>query len=125
MTKRWTIIATALLLVSCETPLRSVHAQAEHGTAWQCGRDYIELDSYNYGYIWYNKKGPYGEGQETFIWQPGRSREAEILAKRPPWRNGILYYRSGGGYGRCTKKPTVPPLPRPRPASAKADKELT
>jgi hypothetical protein len=70
--------------------------ESKVGTAWQCGRDYLEVTYFGLGgaaqeaSIWPNKKGPYGEGEELMLHQAGRPPEAGPDPYH--WKNDKLYY---------------------------------
>jgi hypothetical protein len=93
-------LAVALCLAALATPLRSEESLV--GTAWQCGRDYLEITDIGFGgaaqeaTIWPNKKGPYGDGEELMLNQLGQAesrREAGLPPNPYRWKNSILHYR--------------------------------
>jgi hypothetical protein len=81
----------ALCLAAFAMPLQAEESVV--GTAWQCGRDYLEITHFGLGgaaqeaQVWPNKKGPYGDGEELMLRQLGRPSAYQ-------WKNGNLYYRS-------------------------------
>jgi hypothetical protein len=109
-------LAYALCLAAIATPLKSEESLV--GTAWQCGRDYLQVTFFGLGgaaqeaTIWPNKKGPYGDGEELMLHQLGRPPEAGPNPYR--WRNCPkncqLTYHDKKRYKPCFKaKPPKEP----------------
>jgi hypothetical protein len=102
-------LALALCLAVIATPLKSEESLV--GTAWQCGRDYLQVTFFGPGgaaqeaTIWPNKKGPYGDGEELMLHQVGRPPEAgpdPYFWKNCP-KNCQLTYHDKKRYKPCFK----------------------
>ena len=88
-------VALILCLAAIPTPLQSEESLV--GTAWQCGRDYLQVTFFGLGgaaqeaTIWPNKKGPDGDGEELILHQLGWPPEAGPNLYH--WKNAKFYYR--------------------------------
>jgi hypothetical protein len=98
------MLATAMVAIAM--PLKSEESLV--GTAWQCGRHYIQITFFGLGgaaqegLIWPNKKGPYGDGEELMLHQLGHPPPDPFLWRNCP-KNCQLTYHDKKRYKPCVK----------------------